>query len=68
MNYKEKGLISIAVISFVSLLLVVSIILGQQEKHLPNIESTYVGEVEKCSLYKVKVRRLPPTLLWRCHE
>jgi hypothetical protein len=67
----EKIIFTITTIFLVLVLIAVGLISEYADKlssSKDKIESTYLGEVEKCSLYKIKVNRIPPTLLWRCHD
>ncbi len=68
---KEKIIFTIIIGFLVLVLIAVGLISEYVDKlssSKDKIESTYLGEVEKCSLYKIKVNRIPPTLLWRCHD
>ena len=62
-----------AIVTIVTVVVVVGIALvagavwrKPNDKNESPLESQKIGVVEGCEVYRIKAKRLPPQLLWRC--
>lgn len=64
---KDRAIVTIGAVVVVGIALVVGVVWQKtNDKNESPLESQKIGVVEGCEVYRIKARRLPPQLLWRC--
>jgi hypothetical protein len=64
---KDRAIVTISAIVIVGIALVAGVVWQKTNgKNESLLESQKIGVTEGCEVYRVKAKRLPPQLLWRC--